>query len=300
MNTDFVPVTLDLHDDYMQFFQKTSRRAADYTFTNLWGWAEHYGLTLSFRKDLCWIRQSRPFSCFWAPVGNWEQADWENDAELCRGLSLTRVPDELALLLRERLGEERVDFEPTRGQWEYLYSREELASLSGNKFHKKKNLVNQYRKLYGMDYRTLDVKENPGGLEDVLQLQEEWCKWRDCGNSPSLQAESDVIFRVVGNWARLPGLTGGALYAEDKMVAFTIGEPLDATSLVLHFEKVQPDYKGVYQAINNAFAQHVPERFTVLNREQDMDEEGLRQAKETYNPIGFLQKGIVRISASAD
>ena len=114
----------------------------------------------------------------------------------------------------------------------------------------------------------------------------------------SLQAESDVIFRVVGNWARLPGLMGGSLYVENRMVAFTIGEPLDETSLVLHFEKVQPDYKGVYQAINNAFARHAPEQFMVLNREQDMGEEGLRQAKETYNPTGFLQKSTVKVRAA--
>ena len=213
-------------------------------------------------------------------------------------MTLYRVPDEMAEVLREHLGEERVAAEPSREQWEYLYSREELAALSGNKFHKKKNLVNQYRKLYGIDYRTLDVREHPAGLEDVLQLQEEWCRWRDCGSSPSLQAESDVIFRVVGNWARLPGLMGGSLYVENRMVAFTIGEPLDETSLVLHFEKVQPDYKGVYQAINNAFARHAPEQFMVLNREQDMGEEGLRQAKETYNPTGFLQKSTVKVRAA--
>ena len=298
MNTDFVPVTLDLYDDYMAFFHAAPRRSADYTFTNLWGWAEYYGLSLSFRDDLCWVRQNRPFPRIWAPVGDWGKADWESHPELREGVTLYRVPDEMAEVLREHLGEERVAAEPSREPWEYLYSREELAALSGNKFHKKKNLVNQYRKLYGIDYRTLDVREHPAGLEDVLQLQEEWCRWRDCGSSPSLQAESDVIFRVVGNWARLPGLMGGSLYVENRMVAFTIGEPLDETSLVLHFEKVQPDYKGVYQAINNAFARHAPEQFMVLNREQDMGEEGLRQAKETYNPTGFLQKSTVKVRAA--
>ena len=69
MNTAFMPVTLDLLDSYMTYFRATSCRSADYTFTNLWGWADHYGLELSFRDDLCWIRQTRPFVQFWAPVG---------------------------------------------------------------------------------------------------------------------------------------------------------------------------------------------------------------------------------------
>lgn len=144
----------------------------------------------------------------------------------------------------------------------------------------------------------LDMQINPSGLEDVLKLQKAWLHWRDEGDDPSLQAENDAIFRVVNNWTRLPGLMGGSLYVENTMVAFTIGEPLSANSLVLHFEKVLPGYKGVYQAINNAFAQHVPEDCVTLNREQDLGEEGMRQAKETYNPIVFLQKNTVEIRAA--
>lgn len=153
MNTTFTHVTLDLLDKYMTYFRATSCRSADYTFTNLWGWAEHYGLELSFRDDLCWIRQTRPFPQLWAPVGDWEHADWDVHPEIHMGVILQRVPDELSSLMQAQLGLERTVVEPVRDQWEYLYSREELATMSGNKFHKKKNLVNQFRKLYGMDYR---------------------------------------------------------------------------------------------------------------------------------------------------
>lgn len=83
MNTAFMPVTLDLLDSYMTYFWATSCRSADYTFTNLWGWADHYGLELSFRDDLCWIRQTRPFVQFWAPVGNWGCADWDGEMNEC-------------------------------------------------------------------------------------------------------------------------------------------------------------------------------------------------------------------------
>lgn len=103
MNTAFMPVTLDLLDSYMTYFRATSCRSADYTFTNLWGWADHYGLELSFRDDLCWIRQTRPFVQFWAPVGNWGCADWDAHPEVHRGAILHRVPDELTVLLQNRL-----------------------------------------------------------------------------------------------------------------------------------------------------------------------------------------------------
>ena len=133
----------------------------------------------------------------------------------------------------------------------------------------------------------------------MLRLQEEWCKWRDCENSPSLQAENDAIFRVVGNWSRLPGLVGGALYVEDKIGAFAVGEKV-GDMMVVHFEKVQAELKGVYQAINQAFVSHSAGGVTLINREQDMDEPGLRQAKETYNPVGFLKKSRLVIAADAE
>lgn len=293
----FQPVKLDLLDQYRAYQGKTPKKAADFTFTNLWGWADYYGLGLSFRDDLCWICQTKPDLRYWAPVGDWNAADWASHPEIKAGVTLHRAPDMLVELLTAKLGEARVSAEESREQWEYLYSREELATLSGNKFHKKKNHVNNFKKRYGEDYRALSHADGSSGIDDVLALQEDWCKWRDCEHSPSLQAENDVIFRVVGNWGRLGGLVGGSLYVEDHMVAFSIGEKLDDETLVVHFEKVQPDYKGVYQAINNAFVVHAGEGYSIINREQDMGEEGLRQAKETYNPIGFLKKSRLVIKA---
>jgi hypothetical protein len=50
------------------------------------------------------------------------------------------------------------------------------------------------------------------------------------------------------------------------------------------------DFRGVYQAINQRFAEAEQEKAKLINREQDLDEPGLRQAKESYNPVGFIKK----------
>ncbi len=294
----YVPVTLDLYDDYRRYFDLTPQPTADLTFTNLWGWAEYFGLGFSFRDDLCWICQTRPFFRYWAPVGDWASADWASHPEIRGGVELIRAPERLVDIVSGSLAGRVTAFED-RGQWEYLYNRDELAELPGPKFHKKKTHVNGYRRRYGEDYRPLGGASNPDGIEHVLQLQEEWCKWRDCENSPSLQAENNAIFRVVGNWSRLPGLVGGALYVENNIGAFAVGEKV-GDMMVVHFEKVQAELKGVYQAINQAFASRSALGVSLINREQDMDEPGLRQAKETYNPVGFLKKSRLVIAADAE
>ena len=294
----YVPVTLDLYDDYHRFFERTPQPTADLTFTNIWGWAEYFGLGLSFRDGLCWICQTRPETRYWAPVGDWNAVDWAEQPEIRGGVELFRVPEVLASVLTSALGS-RVTAENDRGQWEYLYDRNDLAELPGAKFHKKKTHVNGYRRRYGEDYRILGDASNPDGVEHVLRLQEKWCRWRDCENSPSLQAENEAIFRVVGNWNRLPGLVGGALYVEDRIGAFAVGEKV-GDMMVVHFEKVQAELKGVYQAINHSFVNHSAQGVSLINREQDMGELGLRQAKETYNPVGFLKKSRLVIKADAE
>ena len=142
---------------YAPYFRALPLHAADYTFTNLWGWGPHYNLEWRTAHGLCWIRQKRsdlPVERLWAPVGDWYAADWAAMPELVPGTAIIRAPEPLCELLLERLPG-RVEIEETPGQWEYLYTQEALSTLAGNKLHKKKNHVNGYMKTYGEDYRVL-------------------------------------------------------------------------------------------------------------------------------------------------
>jgi len=87
------------------------------------------------------------------------------------------------------------------------------------------------------------------------------------------------------------GLQGRITYVADKPAAYALGEPVAAgTMFVVHYEKTIPDIKGLYQYINMDFARTLPAQVTLINREQDLGDPGLRQAKLTYRPSGFLQK----------
>lgn len=289
MENSFEPVDLNNVSLYYELWDKTPRRSLDYTLINLWGWQEYYGLEWLFSEGLCWIRQTRPHHVWWAPIGPWAQIDWSKILNtICRDQerNFIRVPEELLNIWQKELGA-KVKAEEDRGQWEYLYLQKNLASLAGNRFHKKRNHFNSYVKTYGPpDYEVIDDVL----IKDVLGVQDDWCHWHECDDSPSLLAENDAVKRVLAHWKTFRDIIGGSLFVEGKMIAFSMGEKLDTETLGVHFEKGLNGYKGVYQAMNCEFARHAGDGITWINRAQDLDEEGLRQAKLTYLPDDYLRK----------
>lgn len=287
MALEFTAINLDDQTRYQSLLDQCPQVASDYSFVNLWGWADHYGLKWAWDDGLVWIRQTTPQEACWAPVGNWDEIDWTACFNRCFETiqKFSRVPDALAQSW-QGTPELNVTIKEERGHWDYLYDRTELTQLKGNRFHKKKNLVNQFTKKYDFAY----VPLGSHNIEGALALQEDWCVWRDCESSDVLAAENQAIEKVLRQWESFPNLTGGALMVDGRMVAYTVAESLTDDTLLIHFEKGAPEYKGVYQAINQQFAANADEQFTQINREQDLDEPGLRKAKMTYHPIDFIKK----------
>ena len=278
--------------EYDALWASTPSRSIDYSLVNLWGWADYFGLSWRFSGGLCWVRQMHPAPCQWAPVGPWARIDWAQLPELAEGAQLARVPEVLANLLDQRLPG-RVLIEEDRNHWEYLYDIGDMSRLPGNRYHRKRNHVNAYIRAYGEpDYRPLDVDV----IEDILALSEEWCRWHECADSPALAAENEAINQVIAHWEAFPHLLGGALYAENQIVAFAVGEALDPGTAGVHFEKGRHGYRGVYQMVNCCFARSREADAALLNRAQDLGEEGLRKAKQSYLPVDFLRKYTVRVA----
>ena len=287
MNLKFEPIDLEKQKEYLVVLSKCSQSASDYSFANIWGWGEEYGLHWAWQDDLVWIKQTKPEVLYWAPVGPWEGIDWDNlFKEKFNGPTVfTRIPEKLIEIWKEDLGD-RIKIEEERDNWDYLYDRRELNELRGNRFHKKKNLLNQFIKNYNYEYLNLA----PNLIEHAMAMQADWCDWRDCESSEILSAENRAVFRVFMNWDKLNGLTGGAILVDQIIVAYTVAEKLTDDTVLIHYEKGCPDHKGVYQAINQMFLAHLTEDFKWVNREQDLGEEGLRKAKLSYNPVDFLRK----------
>lgn len=176
-----------------------------------------------------------------------------------------------------------------RDNFDYLYLREELASLAGRKFHKKRNHVNAFLRDYSWSEAPLTVER----VGEAMGILEAWQSSRED------RADYEAAKEALDLFAELE-LTGHLVYVEGVPAAYAVGEPLaEGRHFVVHFEKALDEYRGVYQFINKAFAEALPERYTFINREQDLGDEGLRQSKLTYRPAGFVKKfRVVRADSS--
>jgi hypothetical protein len=287
MKLVFEPIDLERQPPYLRRLAQCGQIASDYSFINLWSWAEEYGLQWAWQENLVWIKQARPMETFWAPVGNWEAVDWtvilQSAADCCP--RIIRVPEGLLEIWKTQ-SQVTISIEETRDHWDYLYNRQELVNLAGKRFHKKKNLLNQFKNKYEAVY----LPFSPDMVAQAKGMQEDWCTWRDCENSDTLASENKAIAKVLDNWQHLSGVTGGALRVGRTLAAYTVAEVMSDNTLVIHFEKGCPDFKGSYQAINQMFLENDESSCTLVNREQDLGDQGLRKAKLSYNPVDFVRK----------
>jgi hypothetical protein len=190
------------------------------------------------------------------------------------------IPESVLAPERENLERWGFEIAEDRDNFDYLYLRTDLAGLGGKKYHKKRNLVNQFLSSY-------DHQEWPLTADLIPKARDVLDRWRqDKGNDGDYDAAREALelFRPLG-------LEGQLYFIEGKPAGWCLGESLArGTMFAVHFEKAVGEYKGIYQYMNQAFAASLPDYYTHINREQDLGDEGLRQAKMTYRPSGFVKK----------
>ena len=82
---------------------------------------------------------------------------------------------------------------------------------------------------------------------------------------------------------------------DGKIVGFETGELTASNVGIVHLEKGDTDYDGIYPSLCQMFAAKHFAGVRFINRQEDMGLEGLRKSKESYHPCGFVEKRIVRL-----
>jgi uncharacterized protein len=82
---------------------------------------------------------------------------------------------------------------------------------------------------------------------------------------------------------------GLIISVEERPVAFSIYEAISPSTVAIHFERALRSYKGLYQVINLETAKVIAgQGFQFINREEDLGDPGLRDAKMSYHPTEIV------------
>jgi hypothetical protein len=269
-------------------FAKMQPSISEFTFTNLflWGAAKRYSMS-KFEGHVLVFYESHGRRIFLPPVGSEPEKVIRKILGESGESEFQRVPEEIAL----RLKDPALSVEEDRNNFDYVYSREDLVRLPGTKYSPKRAYVRRALELSPI------VIENPdSNLRECMRLQEEWCKDRMCDSDEALKQENEAIYTLFLNKKEL-WVTCVVIEIDGKVAAFAAGEPLNDDTYVIHFEKADTKYTGIYQLINNEFAKRIPPKFKFVNREQDLGVDGMRKAKEGYHPVRMEKKFRIRLKA---
>ncbi len=200
----------------------------------------------------------------------------------------------------ERMYPDKWRIQCDRSGFDYVYDIDDLADLKGRKFQKKRNHLNRFRTLYP-NWRTETL--TPANMDAVREMAADWYRAR-LENDPlaDFHLEQRALRRALDRYDML-GLEGLVLYDGDRVIAFTIASQLSEDTMDVHFEKAREDVDGAYPAINQAFAQHLREKYLhirYLDREEDMGIDGLRKAKLSYCPHHLTEKYWARLWEESD
>lgn len=278
-----------------RYLEYTDTRSCDMTFANVYLWSRHYATGFAIVEDMLVFGSWEEPGYYTVPVG---PGDLRGSIEALRAACREEgvpfhlyivTPEDYARLEELYPGELSIAYDPDIA--DYVYETEKLQTLSGKKYHSKKNHVNKFMNLYP-DWSYEPISQ--ANVEECFHMAQRWRQLNGCEEDEEKNAELCVTMNFLRLFDELE-MKGGLLRVGGRVVAFTIGEPVGnrQDTLVVHIEKAYADIQGAYTMINQQFAIHEGGGYLYMNREEDMGEEGLRQAKQSYKPVFMVEKGVV-------
>ncbi len=290
LDVAFVPVDLNRHQTLGEFLKRYPQPLSGYTVAALNAWVSsyHYAWGLA-ESDTLLISCTPDFGSqrhLMQPLGpvspEVQQRLMEGAAELSYPLRIVNVSDRFvkgnpALLSAFSLREER-SFS------NYLYRADALARLRGRKYSKKRNLLSQASKLYSWQCKKLTVDWTDACFEVLEAIDKE--------EQPEIKGmlarEIEALEYTLEHYRELDQ-QGLLILVEDVPVAFSIFEEIGPVTVAVHFERALRRFKGLYQVINWETAKWVAEQgYEFINREEDLGDSGLREAKLSYHPTRII------------
>jgi len=287
MGIDFSPIDMDDREKLTAFLAKYPQPLTGYTFATLAAWEPFFHYEWAFVEPetllISYVLESDPHRHIMQPIGLFSAGAANSLAGRAGDLP---YPLKVICVCEDFLNN-HVEFCRSFGAAEdrnisnYIYKASALAKLPGRKYARKRNLLAQAESQYSWSCQTLTselisscfsildsiVEEEDPVLEGML-------KWETSALECTLRH-----FDAFSQQGLLVSVGG-------RPVAFSIYEPINPKTVAVHFERALRSYKGLHQVINWETAKAIAAQgYDFINREEDIGDPGLRDAKLSYHPL---------------
>ena len=286
---DFKPISLEDRIIFNSYLDQYQPEISEYTFTNLFMWRNHYTFCWAIYENQLILISTKNSDILYAfpPMGDDLTVSLEFLIDISKklklNLELIHFPEkDLDVLKKIGIKHEIIE---ERGNWDYVYDRNDLVNLPGNPYANFRKKLNRFKRQFQWSYE--EISESL--IDSILNMQDEWCGIRACYDDESLNEENLGIHEIFTHWKDLK-FEGGVIKVDGTIVAYTLAELLNKDTIVVHVEKANPEFNGAYQAVAQQFYDKLDGSIKFINREQDLGDLNLRQAKEHYHPIRYVKK----------
>ncbi len=297
---NFKCLTLEDNETINKFIDKNSIESYEYLFSSLYMWRKLNSVKYAIAEDTLIIEKNEEGKgTFYAKPFNYKKENLINLIEKLkernenftdRDYFFGDVDQEFINDLKEYT-DYKIEVKEDIDDFEYVYRTEDLIELRGKKYHGKKNHVNTFEKTY--DYEIKDITDE-NVVKDCLELLHRWHEEVLKTVDKEMCMEIDAIKDIFIELQHL-NLESIAVYVDGKLAGFSVGERVNDKLAVIHVERGELEYKGVYAFINRKFLMECFSDLEFVNRQEDTGNSGLRKAKKSYHPVKMVKKYLVKL-----
>lgn len=290
---EFKKPTLNDIKKITEYYSKYNEFSCENTSANIVIWQNQFGFRFCENDGMLfsYVKYGNDI-CFCLPVANnmqkavlmLKEYAKENNIPLC-----FFAGEGERFQTFKSLFEEEFSFLEKRDSFEYIYETEKMISLSGKKYHGKRNHISSFKRSYEWEYETL-TKNN---LSFAFEMINNWYEANKEKEDKYMVMERKGVTQVLENFENL-NIKGGLLKANGQVVAVTFGTEINNQVFDVCYEKAFGEYNGAYATINNCFVSNELASYKYVNREDDMGLLGLRRAKLSYYPEIILKKYLIK------
>ena len=278
------PITLQHRDPVERICRCYGSESSSHAFLSLFLWQKEMDLQLYLTPEMFAVKCKRQHgNCWFFPCG-------EENAVVEFLLRQMSNPEPLRLCymrqedvkLLERVFPGRFTVTAIPEDDEYLYDREEQSLLQGKNFRHQRNSLNRLMQNYALEIREIST-ENLDDAAFVLEHARE-SSTESIGTLSTLSVERTIL----ENWDNLK-MNGIIVYADGKPAAIAAGYLISEQMYDISVcRQVLSDPDIAVYARHQLFL-GIPETVRLINAEEDLGLEGLRNLKQGMRPVGQIK-----------